>query len=176
LTKMSTNDYKRLHRAAINLTLGCWDLCCGELTFSSSGAHAGRSIILRFYFTRQSPPCKPGYRQCCKFWLNSLAPRRARVHVQTSAKMWCSGWAGIQRVAQPAQTPGTSQHGCWSTTVWWTCREYHRRQARWHCSIAADGETQCPRREPHRPDLSAEDVPKGFYKDTLRLEQEPSVA
>lgn len=94
------------------------ETCAVRNSFSSSDTHTGLFVVLRPYFTRQTPPRKPRYRRCCGFWLSSPAPRRARAHVRTSVKRWCSGWAGIQRAARPAQTPATSQHGYQSTMVW----------------------------------------------------------
>ena len=152
------------------------ETCAVRNSLSSSGTHTGPSVILRSYVRRQTQLWKTRYCRCCVLWLSSPAPRRAPVHVRTSVERWCSGWAGIQRVARPAQTPATNQHGYQSTMVWWTCREYHRRQARGHRSSTANGETHCPRREAYRPDLPAEDVPKGFRKDTLRPGPEPLVA
>lgn len=114
LVQTTTNDsaVPRRNRHPIAET------CAVRDSLSSSGTHTGRSVILRPYFTRQTPPRKLRHRRCCWFWLSSPAPRRAPVHVRTSAERWCSGWAGIQRVTRPAQTPATSQHGDQSTMVW----------------------------------------------------------
>lgn len=107
LVQITTNDsaVPRRNRHSIAET------CAVRSSLSSSGTHTGPSLILWSYFMRQTPPCKPRYRRCCGFWVSSPAPRCALVHVRTGAETWCSGWAGIQRVVRPAQTPATSQHG-----------------------------------------------------------------